>query len=152
MKILDYFIRKQEELPQMTCLSSSGERAVVDYSVKDDRSAQITYQGLGRIKYGAGIPPAVYTTVLAAIKAYPIVYGCITARSDAIAPLGIKCYTVKGGQESEVPDHPFYTTFANPNPFQGSFEFLEQVSQSLDVTGNSFIAIEGSGKTIELYL
>lgn len=151
-KFLDLFIRKDAEPVAMTCLSSSGDVAVVDYSKKDDRSSDITYQGIGRVKYGAGIPPAVYTTVLGAIKNYPIVYGCVTSRSDAVAGLGIKIFDIKGGLEAEVKDHPFYQTFSRPNPWQGSFEFLEQVSQSLDVTGNAFIAIEGSGKTIELYL
>lgn len=151
-RFLDLFVKKDEPRQLMTCLSSSGESALVDYSKKDDRSSQITYQGIGRIKYGAGVPPAVYDTVLKAIKSFPIVYGCVTARSDAFAGLTIKCYDVKGGQEGEVSDHPFYQTFATPNPFQSSFEFLEQVSQSLDVTGNAFIAIEGSGKTVELYL
>jgi len=153
MSFLDHFIRKTEpEVSHMICLSSSGEQEITDYSVKEDRSSRITYAGIGKVKYGSGVPPAVYDTAVAAIKKFPIVYGCITARSDAIAPLGIKIFDVKGGGEGEVKDHPFYQTFANPNPYQGSFEFLEQVSQSLDVTGNAFIALEGSNKMLEMYL
>lgn len=152
-KFLDLFIRnKAVETSPMICLSSSGDTEIQNYTVKDDRSSEITYSGVGRVKYGAGIPPSVYETVLGAISKYPIVYGCVTARSDAAAGLGIKIFDLKGGQEGEVKDHPFYQTFTNPNPYQGSFEFLEQISQSLDVTGNAFVAIEGSGKTVELYL
>jgi HK97 family phage portal protein len=147
---LDLFIRKADV--QMTCLSSSGPTEIVDYSTKEDRSSKITYDGIGKVKYGAGIPPAVYNNAVSAIKNFPIVYGCVTARSDAIAPLSIKVFDTKGGQEGEVKDHSFYQTFANPNPYQGSFEFLEQVSQSLDVTGNAFIALEGSNKLLEMYL
>lgn len=152
MAILDYFIRKVEPEVQMLCLSSSGDQEIVDYSVKEDRSSKITYEGIGKVKYGAGIPPSVYDTAVGAVKKYPIVYGCVSARSDAIAPLGIKVFDTKGGQEGEVKDHSFYQTYSNPNPYQGSFEFIEQVSQSLDITGNAFIALEGSSKALEMYL
>jgi HK97 family phage portal protein len=150
-KLLDFFIKK--ELPDFEiCQFTSGEKDLTTYSVKDDRSAKVTYDGIGKVQYGAGIPPAVYNTAVSAVKKYPIVYGCVTARSDAVAGLGIKIFDIKGGQEAEVKDHPYYLLFSNPNPFQGSFEFLEQVSQSLDVTGNAFISIEGAGKALEMYL
>lgn len=153
MSFLDRFIRKTEpEISHMICLSSSGEQETTDYSVKEDRSSKVTYEGIGKVKYGSGVPPAVYDTAVSAIKKFPIVYGCITARSDAAAGLGIKIFDIKGGQEGEVKDHSFYQTFSSPNPYQGSFEFLEQVSQSLDVTGNAFIALEGSNKMLEMYL
>lgn len=152
-RFLDLFIKQDTpEISQMTCLSASGTTEIVDYSVKEDRSSKITYESIGKVRYGSGIPPAVYDNAVSAIKNFPIVYGCITARSDAVAPLGIKIFDVVGGQEGEVQDHTFYKTFANPNPYQGSFEFLEQVSQSLDVTGNAFIALEGSNKMLEMYL
>lgn len=153
MSFLDHFIRKTEsDAVRMSCISSSGEKEIIDYSAKEDRSSKITYEGVGKVKYGSGVPPAVYDTAVESIKKYPIVFGCVTARSDAAAGLGVKVFDIKGGQEGEAADHQFYQLFANPNPYQGSFEFMEQASQSLDVTGNAFIAIEGSGKMVELYV
>lgn len=158
-KFFDFLTRKEAPPTASVCLFSSEGKTVEDYNVKENRAEAVTYQGIGRIRYGTGIPPAVYDTVVASIKKYPIVFGCVTAISEALAGLSIKVYDVKGGLESEVPDHPFYGVYSQPNPYQGSFEFIEQVSQSLDVTGNAFIAIEkgtsgklGTGSPIELYL
>lgn len=152
-KLFSYFVRKSEPEAQMTCLSSSGPTAIIDYSAKADRSEAITYDTTGKIKYGTGIPPAIYDTSLQAIKAFPIVAGCVTARSDAAASMSIKVFDVKGGMEAEVPDHDFYRVYSNPNPYQGTVEFMELISQYLDVTGNCFIAIEkGKGIPVELYV
>lgn len=153
MAIRDFFIRKVEPVEVASiCMFTSQEKELVDYTSKFDRSEKVTYEGIGKVKYGSGIPPAVYDTAVNSVKQYPIVYGCISAISEAIAGLSIKVYEVKGGQEAEVTDHPFYQIYANPNPFQGSFEFIEQVQQSLDVTGNAFISIEKVAGTYELYL
>lgn len=151
-KFLDLFSNKKAPQPELVCLASSGNTEIQDYTVKDDRSSKISYEGIGKVKYGSGIPPSVYDTVVGAVDKYPIVKSCVTARSEAFAGLDVKVFDVKGGQEGEVADHPYYQVYARPNPWQGKFEFNEQVSQSLDVTGNAFIAIEGSGKNIELYL
>lgn len=151
MNIKDFFVRKAEPSVSV-CMFTSQEKELVDYSAKFDRSENITYEGIGKVKYGSGIPPAVYDTAVNSVKQYPIVYGCISAISEAIAGLTIKVYEVKGGQEAEITDHPFYQIYANPNPFQGSFEFMEQVQQSLDVTGNAFISVEKVAGTYELYL
>lgn len=153
MAIKDFFIRKAEPVVEASvCMFTSQEKELVDYASKFDRSEKVTYEGIGKVKYGSGIPPAVYDTAVNSVKQYPIVYGCISTISESIAGLSIKVYEVKGGQEAEVTDHPFYQIYANPNPFQGSFEFMEQVQQSLDVTGNVFISIEKVAGTYELYL
>lgn len=143
---LDFLIQKKEPAIS-TCVYSSG-----DTVVKEDRSDKITYQGVGQTKYASGIPPSVYNDAITAVRSYPIVYGCITAISEAVAGLGIKVYENKNGQKTEVPDHPYYKMFSNPNPYQGSFEFLEQVQQSLDVTGNAFISKESIAGGFEFYL
>lgn len=151
-KLSDIFLRKAPPLPQAQVLFSSTERSVVDYALKEDRSESITFQGIGRTKYGSGIPPTIFSDPITAVRSYPIVYGCVTAISEAIAALKIKMYEVKGGQRTEVLDHPFYQMFANPNPYQGSFEFLEAVQQSLDVNGNTYIAKEKVAGVIEFYV
>jgi len=155
-KFFDFFVKHDEVEPGISSLDFSEKSEIVDYFTKDDRSNPLLYQGVGKVKYGAGVPPAVYDTALNAIKAYPVVYGVITARAEAIAGLGIKIFDVKGGQEAEVKDHEVYQVFNTPNPYQGSFEFLEQVVASLDVTGNAFIAIEpatsGTKQKFEMYL
>ena len=147
--ILDFLIRKKESsiTLQENCLYSSGE-----FQIKEDRSEAVSYQGIGRTKYASGIPPAIYTDAITAVRSYPIVYGCITAISEAIAGLSVKVYENKNGQRTEVQDHPFYQMFSNPNPNQGSFEFLEQVQQSLDTTGNAFISAESIAGGFEFYL
>ena len=154
-KFYDIFFRSKEEPIQPDICVFSEKSETIDY-FKDDRSNPVMYSGVGKTKYGSGIPPATYDTAIAAIKAYPVVYGAITARSEAIGGLGIKIFDVKGDQEAEVKDHDIYQVYRNPNPYQGSFEFLAEIVQSLDVTGNAFIAIEpptaGTKQKFELYL
>lgn len=136
---------------QPECLFESGEQKIQTLS-KDDRSEKVNYRQIGQNTYGAGTPPDIYGDSVNAIASYPIIYGAVTAISDAIAALEIKIYEVNGGEREEVSDHPFYQLFKKPNPHQGSFEFLEQMSQTLDVFGNVFISIEKIGGEYELYL
>lgn len=153
-KFTDFFFRTKETQQPDLCLFSE-KAETVDY-FKDDRSNPITYSGIGKTKYGSGIPPATYDSAISAVKSYPVVYGAISARSEAIGGLGIKIFDVKGDQEAEVKDHDIYTVFRSPNPYQGTFEFLEQIVQFLDVTGNAFIAIEpptpGTKQKFEMYV
>jgi HK97 family phage portal protein len=129
--------------PALECLFASGDRPVTDYTAKESRADKVDYLGIGRSKYASGQPPQIYDSAIAALKAFPLIYGCITAVSDAVAPLTVRVYDVKGGSREEVPDHPFYQLFSRPNPFQGSFEFLEEVQQSLElyVLNPKYIAI-----------
>lgn len=156
MAFLDLFIKSRTSAEIATCAFSEKGDTVDYFNQKDDRSNPVTYQAIGRAKYGSGIPPTNYDTAVAAVQQYPVVYAVVSARAEAVAGLGIKIYDTKGGQEVEVKDHPFYQVFKTPNPYQGSFEFIEQVSMSLDVTGNAFIAIEpataGTKQPFELYL
>jgi HK97 family phage portal protein len=131
---------------------SSAPKPPIDYVSKENRSEKVTYAGIGQTTYGSGFPPSLYDNAITAVTSYPVVYAVISAISEAVAGLGIKVFQVDGGQEVEVTDHPFYMMFANPNPYQGSFEFLEQVQQELDVTGNAFIAKEKVGSGVEFYL
>jgi HK97 family phage portal protein len=154
-KILGREETKQVGSPSMTCLFDSSEHAVINYSEKANRAETVDYRGIGMTRYSSGLPPvALYTSSIAAVQAFPVVYGCVTAISEAIASLGIKVYQLDGGQKVEALDHPFYQLFSTPNPFQGSFEFLEELQQNLDVMGNNFIAIEkgpGTVSGLELY-
>lgn len=154
MGIRDIFWKKKELIPSVEVFDAGGmrERGVIDYTAKEDRSERVTFEAVGRNKYSTGIPPTIYTDPLAAFAKYPVVTSVITAISDAVSGMSIKVYEVKGGQRTEVTDHPFYQIFDNPNPNEGSFEFLEKLQQSLDVCGNAFIAIEKGAGTTELYV
>jgi HK97 family phage portal protein len=156
---LDKFINKgakpeyEPELAQKSeCLFDSSEKVVTSTATKDSRAEKVIYRQIGQNTYGSGQPPQIYSAGLSAITSYPIIYGAVTAISDAIASLTIKVYDVKGGERVELPDHPFYKLFSRPNPHQGSYEFLDQMSQSLDVFGNVFISVEKIGGEYELYL
>jgi HK97 family phage portal protein len=150
-KLSSLFFRKPTIVPDV-CVFSSEEKQLIDYNQKEDRSQPIVFAGIGRTTYASGIPPAIYDNSISAAKGFPIVYGCISAISEAIAGLGVKVYELQGGQKIEVLDHPFYQMFANPNPWQGSFEFMEQLQQSLDVTGNCFISKEVVAGALEFYI
>jgi HK97 family phage portal protein len=149
-KIKDLFF-KQQSSPRVVVYSSP-ERRPGQYVLKEDRAESITYAGIGQTKYSGGYPPTFYDIPVAAIRAYPVVYAVITAISEAMSGLGIKIFEVQGGQRVEVEDHPFYDMFARPNPWQGSFEFIEQVQQSLDVCGNVFISKEKVAGSYEFYV
>lgn len=152
MNILDRLLRKEH--PEATIKTfSSTTRFNESYEEKENRADKVNFQGIGQSKYSSGQPPAIYDSAIKAVKSFPVVYGCISAISDSISALGAKVYKVEGGQIVEQPgDHPFYPVFRRPNPHQGSFEFLENLSQNLDIYGNVFIAIEKVAGTLELYL
>lgn len=154
--VLDRLLRRSEKTtPEVTCLFDSGTSRIDDLEidVKENRADKVNYRAIGQTKYGSGQPPQIYDSALSAVKRFPIVYGCVTAISDAISALDVKVYEVDGGEKTEVTgDHPFYTIFSQPNPHQGSFEFLEELSQQLDIFGNVFITKENVAGSIELYL
>lgn len=155
MNIRDLFFRPAPAPEPSVCVFSE-KAELVEYTTKDDRSNPVVYQTEGRAKYGSGIPPSNYDTAVDAFSKFPLVYSAISARAEAVAGLNIKIFDVRGDLEEEVDDDPFYQVFRSPNPGKDSFEFLEQVSQSLDVTGNAFIAIEkaskGTKQPFEMYL
>lgn len=154
-KIRDLFIRKSSTADlaeNTTVLFSSGEHPVTNYAEKADRSESVNYTGIGRTVYASGLPPTNYDNPITAVTSYPVVYAAVTAISEAISGLGVKVYQVQGGQKVEAVDHPFYQLFAAPNPWQGSFEFMEELQQYLDVCGNAFIAKEMIAGSLEMYL
>lgn len=155
MSFLDKLLGRgdaEKSAPSIECLFSSGVRPVMDISAKESRADTVNYRGIGQTNYGSGQPPQIYDKAIEAIKGFPLVYGCITAISDAVAPLSVRVYQVNGGEREEILDHPFYNLFSRPNPYQGSFEFMEELQQTLDIYGNVFIAIEKVGGELELYL
>lgn len=153
--IIDKLLRRSatKEDKAAQCLFSSGTKQIDEITIKASRADKVDYSEIGQSAYGAGVPPDIYSGPLAALKAFPIVYGCITSISDAIAAMNVKVYSVSGGQRAEVTgDHDFYKLFSTPNPQQGSFEFLEELSQQLDTFGNVFVAKEKVAGLFELYL
>lgn len=154
-KILGREVRAEKVDPSISCTFSVLDKPAVDYTEKASRADVVNFRGIGSTTYGSGQPPAVYDKAITAIQSYPVVYGCVTAISEAIASLSVKVYEVKGGEKVEALDHPFYSLFRRPNPYQGSFEFLEELQQTLDIMGNAFIAIEkgpGTASGFELYI
>lgn len=149
MAIRDMFFKKKSEEPSYG--APTNFKNVVDYFVKENPAEKIVFEGVGKALYGTAIPPTNYDNPIAAFIAYPVAYSVITAISDAVAGLSIKVYEVKGGQRTEVTDHLMYQIFSNPNPYQGSFEFLEEIEQTADVCGNIFIYKEQVKGTWELY-
>ena len=157
MAVRDYFFKRVEQQiePSVDVWDSHSvkDHGVVDYSKKEDRSEQVTYEALGKNLYSTGLPPsAFYTNPLNAFVSFPIVYSALTAISDAGAGMDIKVYEVKEGTETEVPNHPYYSLFKSPNPFEGSFEFLERILLNLDIYGNCFISKEKVAGGFELYI
>lgn len=144
-----FFKPKQEPLLSVKAFNFPA-REVISYG-KEDRSERVTYAGIGQSEYGSGYPPVIYDDPISAVEGFPLVYSVITAISAAVASLGVKVYEVKGGQRIEVEDHPFYQLYARPNPYQGSFEFMEAFQETLDVCGNVFLAKEKAKGTVELY-
>lgn len=156
-----------KETQKVECTFSSGYNLEGEtktpgeiYSIKDSRATKPQYQGIGQTKYGSAQPPqfmtrtarTTYTGPLSAVRVFPVVYGCITAISDAAAGVGIKVYKVEGGERTEEVHHEFYEIMAKPNPFQNAFEFREAIFQNLDTFGNVFIAKEKVAGRVELYV
>lgn len=153
-RVRDFFWKKEEVVPSVDVWDSRAtkEQGVIDYTRKEDRSERVTYDALGKNLYSTGIPPTIYTNPLKAFVTFPIVYSTLTAISDAGAGMSVKVYEVKDGEETEVATHPWYSLFKAPNPFEGSFEFLERILLNLDIYGNCFISKEKVAGGFELYI
>lgn len=154
MSLFDKFFRDKglaEIEPKMDVVYVERSNDLVDLSVKENRADSVNYQGIGRTKYASGLPPAIYDVPLNAFNSYPVVRGVVTAIADAISTLTIKVYKVRGGRHDDDTKHVFHDVFRQPNPTQGSQEFLEEIILSLDLFGNCFIAIE-KGSPVELYV
>ena len=149
---MGWFFKEKAASQPSLAVYSTPPRPPIDYSGKENPADKITYTGIGQTKYASGLPPSIFDNPITAVRSYPVVYSVISAISDAIAGLNDKVYQLKGGQRTEAMDHPFYKVFSNPNPYQGSFEFLEELEQGLDTCGNVYILKEPGPNGVELYI
>lgn len=155
MSLFDKLFRDKgldEIEPKMDVVYVERSNDLVDLSVKENRADSVNYQGIGRTKYASGLPPTeLYTGPLNAWNNYPIVASCINAMADAISSLSVKVYKVRGGEFVEDSRHEFHEIYRNPNPYQSSQEFVEEISKNLNLFGNAFISIE-KASPLELYV
>lgn len=69
-----------------------------------------------------------------------IAYACIEKRAKLIAGVPFVVSRKVGADYVPQPDSPLQTLINRPNPDQSLYELLYSVSQSLDLSGNSFIS------------
>ena len=75
-----------------------------------------------------------------------VVYACVEKRAKLIASVPWKVMI----GDNEAPDsHPLKKLIDRPNPDQSLYEFMYSMSQSLDLTGNSFIAETKAGTRMQ---
>lgn len=82
------------------------------------------------------------------------VYSCINLIAKSAASVEWKTYKrIKGGTWEEVLDHPLSLLIENPNPFMSRKDFIERMTHSLYLGGNSiFTKVRGvGGSVLELW-
>ena len=83
-------------------------------------------------------------------KRSAIVYSCINLIAKSAASVEWKTYQrKKGGTWEEMIDHPLTLLIENPNPFMSRKDFIERMTHSLYLGGNSvFTKVRGAGNTV----
>lgn len=78
------------------------------------------------------------------------VYSCINLIAKSAASVEWKTYKrIKGGTWEEVLDHPLSLLIENPNPFMSRKDFIERMTHSLYLGGNSiFTKVRGAGNNV----
>jgi HK97 family phage portal protein len=79
-----------------------------------------------------------------------IVYSCINLIAKSAASVQWKTYKrQRGGTWEEVIDHPLTLLIEKPNPFMSQKDFIERMTHSLYLGGNSiFSKVRGTGNTV----
>lgn len=73
-----------------------------------------------------------------------IVYRCISMIAQACGGIELEVYSKrKGGEPTEMPDHPLKKLLDRPNPLQGRSAFIETVIGFHRLTGNTFTEAVG---------
>lgn len=73
-------------------------------------------------------------------QASSVVYAAVEKRAKLIASVPWVVRVRKGDKWEDAPEHPLQKLINNPNPDQSCYEFMYSASQSLDLTGNTFIS------------
>ncbi len=76
-----------------------------------------------------------------------VVFACIREIAEASAGVPWQLFqTAPGGAREEIVDHPLLQLIDRPNPFQGRFELIENLTAYLYLSGNAYL--EAVGPTV----
>ncbi|MCH7650256.1 MAG: phage portal protein [Nitrospinae bacterium] len=76
-----------------------------------------------------------------------VVFACIREIAEASAGVSWQLFqTAPGGAQEELKDHPLLHLLDRPNPFQGRFELIENLTAYLYLSGNAYL--EAVGPTV----
>ena len=117
---------------------------------KNQKAAPIAFQTSG--VYNKREDRDFYRYALEGYQRNPIVYKCINLISKNIASLPLVVVNEEG---EKIPDHPIQAVLDNPNPIQGSKEFIEELVIDKLIGGNAFSIrskTEEEGKILELWI
>ncbi len=80
------------------------------------------------------------------------VYACVTIRSQTMASLPLTVYErLAGGGQREVMDHPVARLLAAPNPYQTTYDWVQQQIACLDLRGNGIsLKVRQNGRVVQL--
>jgi HK97 family phage portal protein len=87
-------------------------------------------------------------------NASSVVYACVEKRAKLIASVPWVVMQKRGDKWEAVPNHPLQKLLENPNSDQSLYELMYSLSQSLDLTGDTYISeIKGgsAGLPVELW-
>ena len=80
-------------------------------------------------------------------KSNSVEFACIREIAEASAGVSWQLFqTAPGGAQEELKDHPLLHLLDRPNPFQGRFELIENLTAYLYLSGNAYL--EAVGPTV----
>ena len=93
---------------------------------------------------GSGMKPDYESIAREGYMCNSVVFACIREIAEAAAGVPWQLFqTQADGRQEELNDHPLLKLIDRPNPFQGRFELIENLTAYLYLSGNSYIEAVG---------
>lgn len=105
-----------------------------------------------RFLSGEDLPEALGTYTPESAMRIAAVYACVTILSETIASLPLRVYRETKGGSEEVPDHWAYDLlYRQPNRYQTSFDWLQQMVAHICLRGNHYaLKVRDGGRVVGL--
>lgn len=96
------------------------------------------------LPHGSGMKPNYESIAREGYMTNSVVFACIREIAEASAGVPWQLFqTQSDGAQKELTDHPLLKLIDRPNPFQGRFELIENLTAYLYLSGNVFLEAVG---------
>jgi len=104
--------------------------------------------------WGKAVSPAGYVSAAGVLSNSSVAFRCVSLKAELLASVPLHCYhKLTDGSRERARNIPLARLLERPNTYMSTYELVELVSRSLDLTGNFFARVEfsGGGEPIALH-